>query len=514
LRQVPPRPRGYYGYIVSVNGVDVTRREEEMWNTASPYTDNPHLPKTMFRQVKQTLQSSKENFGNILHQSRQGLSEVFRRPQHTTDNVLLRKKSNGNLRRFSKDQAQNSEVNRLATHGSPSVGRLRRSASMFIEKNKTFNNISQYVSNRFEHLSNESNLHQPYMNPGKEQFIGSWIDNAHKGEENPTAPNEFDVITTEELSKIGGLNINTVRKLHRYRGPPPSLADEMDDAERQREGDEAPCEEHARQIDDVDGQREVIESQGEFFEDGEGMLTNDSRELDLIDEFEGEQTYRSVKRKDLVKFFGTTDTTGFRIIKAAMTDYRHPTNRSDYYKMPLLLPDDIGLQEHEETDLPDAHPINKNDLIEAYQEVLNENIIPLPTSLKPAHSLVLYLTSHGYDPVKIADNIKFIDPDFLNNASGRIYKGIYIPEYLDVDDTVLPQLQEHAVAPFLYWEKPEFRLSNGQPLSRHDVAELNRERDYDAHKFVRYIVENHLYYRMTRGRIPHTDIEFGLTSQG
>lgn len=515
LKQVPPRPRGYYGYNVSVNDIDVTRREEGMWDTASTYTDNPHLPKTMFRQVKQTLQSSKENFGNLLHQSRQGFSEVLHLPQHSTDKVLLRKKSHGDLRKLSKKQAENPEVNRLATtHGSPSIGRLRQSASMFIEKHKTLNNISQFVSHRFEHPSNDATIHQPSMSPEKKESIGIWIENAHEGEENPTVPNAFDVVTTEELSKIGGKNINSVRDLHRYRGPPPSLADEMDDAERQREIDEARREEHARQAGFVDGQGEVTRSQAEFFGIGEGMFTKDNEELDLIDELEEEQTYRPVKRKDLVKFFGTTDDTGLRIIKAAMTSYRHPTNLSDYYKMPLLLPEDFAFQEHQDIDLPDTHSINEYDLTEIREAVLNFNFIPPPNHLKPAHSLVLYLTSHGYDPAKIADNLKLIDPDFLNNASGRVYKGIYIPDYLDMDDTILPQLQKHDVTHFLDWEKPGFHLSNGQPISSCYLAELDSQRDYCAHKFARYVVENYVYYRMTKGRIPHRKIKLGETSQG
>jgi hypothetical protein len=498
-------PRRDIGYTVKVNDIDVTRRD---WDSVPTLAHVIHSPKSKFKKIRESIQQSEpfknldemlkqskesiqhsktvKNMDRILQQSMEKVDEVFQEPKQNLGNMLsraqntiakvsLRKTSCGNIREISKPIPQTPRSDRTDNHGVSAPSKLKRQASMFLTTSQSIsNNLSNFVSNRFPRAASPDPVYYPivtYDMPEEQmEGISRWISNAHEGEEDPTNRDLFNVITTEQLLKMKGADMDTIDRLRRrrYRVPPPTPVP-PEDLEADRE-------------EQLDGEEPYPE--------------------------ELEEEYKiPPKRKDLIKYLGL-ESNSLHIMKDPTYAYDDPANLSDYYKIPLNCSDEDLLEELEDLKIPswegpEADPdYDPRD----FDRPARTDWMPAPRTHKPSHSIILWLRGRCHSNLKIAQTIKLLDSGFLNDFSGHVWKGLFIPEYTEMTDQIIEELCKRAPASPHEWEVPGALDRHGKEFTDTYKDLRNRQCIRNLMVFTEKVIANHFCYRIRRGYIPYGDI--------
>jgi hypothetical protein len=420
---------------------------------------------------KTTRERIKESF----LQSKLIIDDVLWRVHDKVDTVTGRKPNEAYLRQASKyfKHKHYPQSNDNADHEFSTLHKLKHQASMFIERSTTFAHFAQSLRQHSQNLADDGSevgeqyptlLHKPfpnfegeYLNENDEESILLWINGTDEGE----GVDLFKIISTAQLIKSNGANFDT--RINNYHGPPPSPEPEPEKQQLQLQ----------KQM-QMQGQEEDVGA--------------------LPEEMEPKRKY-----KDLIKYLGT-ELPGLYISKdfPSASPYFDRNNVSDYYEMQL-----IG-EEHEEIDSKyDPEPPSWDaDYYDARAEMILEK-----RSVPPGQSLILYLRSRGFDIYDIAIKIVHLDPEFLYKQTKRTMRNGYrVPEYWNMDETVLPKLRRAACAPLLRWEQPGALNCEGvpyPPLYKQAKAKL---RERAVRRFVVNVLENHLCFRLFCGYRPHTDL--------
>jgi hypothetical protein len=169
----------------------------------------------------------------------------------------------------------------------------------------------------------------------------------------------------------------------------------------------------------------------------------------------------------------------------------------------LIYPDAQAAEEHEEVINENASDYD-SDSSSHYDST--ENFFRPPRSHPPAQSLILYLRSRGLGISEIAHKIAILGQGFLYSHESRIINGYRVPEYWDMDDSVLEKLTKVARAPLEEWEVVGARDRFGKVYPEGYRVLKGRMRERGVRRLVCKTLENHLWYRCKRGERPHTDI--------
>jgi hypothetical protein len=389
-----------------------------------------------------------EKVDEVFQEPKQNLGNMLSRAQNTIAKVSLRKTSCGNT---------------------------KRQASVFLTTSQSIsNNLSNFVNNRFPRAASPDPVYYPivtYDMPEEQmEGISRWISNAHEGEEDPTNRDLFNVITTEQLLKMKGADMDTIDRLRRrrYRVPPPTPVP-PEDLEADRE-------------EQLDGEEPYPE--------------------------ELEEEYKiPPKRKDLIKYLGL-ESTSLHIMKDPTYAYDDPANLSDYYKIPLNCSDEDLLEELEDLKIPswegpEADPdYDPRD----FDRPARTDWMPAPRTHKPSHSIILWLRGRCHSNLKIAQTIKLLDSGFLNDFSGHVWKGLFIPEYTEMTDQIIEELRKLAPASLPEWEVPGALDRHGKEFTDTYKDLRNRQCIRNLMVFTEKVIANHFCYRIRRGYIPYGDI--------
>jgi hypothetical protein len=503
-------PRKDVGYTIKVNDIDVTRRD---WNSVPTLAHIIHSPKSKFEQIRESIQQSEpfknldemlkqskesiqhskpvKNIDKILQQSKEKVDEVFQEPKQNLDDILsraqntiakvsLRKTSYGIIREISMPIPQTPRSDRTDNHGVSSPSKLKRQASMFLTTSQSIsNNFVNFVKNRFPRPATPDPVYYPivtYDMPEEQmEAISRWISNAHEGEEDPTNRDLFKVITTAQLLKMKGADMDTIERLHRYHGPPSTPVPE--------ENHEAPT--------------AAPEADGEEQLDGEEPYLEE-----LEEEYE-----IPPKRKDLIKYLGL-ESTSLHIMKDPTYAYDDPANLSDYYKISVNCSDEDLLEELEDLKIPrwegpEADPdYNPRD----YDRPARTDWMPAPRTHKPSHSIILWLWIRGHSNHKIAQTIQPLDSYFLYDFSGHVWKGLFIPNYTEMSNEIIEKLHALAPASLHEWEVPGALDRHGKEFTDTYKDLRNRQCIRNLMVLIEKVITNHFFYRIRRGHIPYGDI--------
>ena len=503
-------PRRDIGYTIEVNDIDVTRRN---WGFVPTLAHVIQSPKSKFEQIRESIQQSEtfknldgmlkqskvsiqhsktvKNINKILQQSKEKVDELFQEPKQNLDDMLsrvrntitkvsLRKTSYGNIREVSKQITQTPRSDRTDNHGVSSPSRLKRQASMFLTTTKSIsNNLRNFISNIFPRPATPDPVYYPivtYDMPEEQmEGISRWVNNAHEGEEDPTNRDLFKVITTAQLLKMKGADMDTVERLRHYRVPPSTPV-----PQENREALAAALETDREE--QLDGEEPYLE--------------------ELEEEYE-----IPPKHKDLIKYLGL-ESNSLHIMKDPTHAYDDPANLSDYYKISVNCSDEDLLEELEDLKIPrwegpEADPdYNPRD----YDRPARTDWMQPPRTHKPSHSIILWLWSRGHSHHKIVQTIQLLDPSFLHDFSGHVWKGLFIPEYTEMTDGIIEKLRVLAPAPLHEWEVPGALDRHGKEFTDTYKDLRNQQCIDNLMKFTERVITNHFFYRIRRCYISYGDI--------
>jgi hypothetical protein len=492
-------PRRGLGYTVTVNDVDVTRG---VWDSVASFAYVLRSPKPKFGQIRESiprseqfknhidvLKSFKETVDEILQEPKQNLDNVLSRAQSTIKKVRFQKTSDDHIRQLSKSVLHAPQSDRTPNHGISSPFRLKRQASMLFRTTMSnSNNLNTFITSKVPRSSTPEIVYYPIVtyDMSEEQMAGiyRWIINAHEGEEDPLDRSLFKVITSAQLLRMKGADMDTIERLHRYHGPPSTPVPE--------------------------GEPEVCAIASEASEE------QHDGEQPYLEELE-EENERQPKHKDLVKYLGL-ESDSLHIMKEPTCSYIDPANLSDYYRVPIINTDDDLLEELEDLKIPswEGPEADADHNPRDYDRPARTDFMPAPRAHKPSHNIVLYLWNRGYSNFEIASMIQPLDPNFLYNFSGWVWKGLFIPEYFEMTDEKIGKLKELAPAPIREWEMLGEMDGHGEEFTTTYKNLRNRQQTRNLMIFVEKIIGNHFSYRIRRGYIayPEITIQHSATGKG
>src|SRR5207244_2160294 len=131
------------------------------------------------------------------------------------------------------------------------------------------------------------------------------------------------------------------------------------------------------------------------------------------------------------------------------------SNLSPYYQIPLINNELDLLEELENRNIvawegPEADPdFDSRDV----DNPARTDFMQAPRFHKPSHNIVLHLWNRNYTRAQIAEKLQSLDPRFIRNFSGWVWKGLFIPEYYDMTKEKIDELMVLAPAPMVKWEK-------------------------------------------------------------